>query len=50
MSKYIQLEEVKAKLKAELEKPQPNMVIVEKLKKKVMLLGLGLTGRDIKPF
>lgn len=50
MSKYTKLESVKAKLKAELEKPHPDKVIVERLKKQVMLLGLGLTGRDIKPF
>jgi hypothetical protein len=50
MSKYNKLEKAKAELKAELEKQQPSKGIVTKLKRQIMLLGLGLTGRDIKPF
>jgi len=50
MSKHNKIEELKAQLKAELEKVKPNMHLVGKLRRQIMTFGLGLTGRDIKPF
>lgn len=50
MSKHNKIEALKAKLKAELEKPTPDMVMIGKLRRQIMMFGLGLTGRDIKPF
>jgi len=50
MSKYNTLEKAKAKLKVELEKEQPDKVLVTILRRQIMMLGIGLTGRDIKPF
>ena len=50
MSTHNKIEELKAQLKAELEKPEPNIRLVGKLKRKIMTFGLGLTGRDINPF
>lgn len=50
MSKHNKLEALKAELKAELNNVVPDMVKIGKLRSKIMMLGLGLTGRDIKPF
>lgn len=50
MSKHNKIEAIKAELKAELAKPEPNRVKIGKLRSQIMMLGLGLTGRDIKPF
>jgi len=50
MSKHNKIESIKGELKTELAKPEPNMVKVAKLRSQIMMLGLGLTGRDIKPF
>ena len=50
MSKHNKIEEIKNKLKSELNSETPNMVLIDKLKKQIIMLGLGLTSRDIKPF
>ena len=36
--------ELKAQLKAELEKPTPDMKLVSKLNRQIITFGLGLTG------
>jgi len=50
MSKHNKIEELKAQLKAELEKPTPNKDLIGKLRRRIVMFGLGLTGRDIKLF
>lgn len=50
MSKHNKLEELKTQLRNELGKTIPDGKLITKLKKQIMMLGLGLTGIDIKPF
>lgn len=51
MSKRDKIEEFKAKLEEELSKENPDKAKVDKLRKQIVMFGLGLTGRDLtKPF
>jgi len=50
MSNYKKLEEIKAKLQAELERPQPDVAKIQKFKNIIVMLGMGLGPADIKPY
>lgn len=51
MSNHSKIQQLRDQLDGELNKPQPDEVKIQKLRQKIMLVGLGLTGRDtIKPF
>ena len=51
MSKRNKIQKLKAQLEEELNRPQPNMEKVQKLKNQIVMYGMGLTGRDLtKPF
>lgn len=51
MSNRNKIQKLKAKMEEELNKPQPDMAKVKKLKDQIVMVGLGLMGRDIiKPF
>jgi hypothetical protein len=50
MSIYKKIEKLKESLEKELNKPEPNLVEVNKLRTKIIIIGMELKGRDIKPF
>jgi hypothetical protein len=51
MSQRDKIEGLKAKLKEEMSKENPDMKKAQKLKTQIITFGLGLTGRDLtKPF
>jgi hypothetical protein len=47
----LKIEELKKELTEEMSKERPNNDKINKIKQKIMMLGLGLTSRDFKtPF
>ena len=50
MSKHNKLQQARATLDEEINKPNPDQVKIKRLKEQIIMLGLGLTGKDIKPF